>query len=133
MLKKEVQGRVNLRHRLPNPYVRDGKALVSFALAGKEVKADILRAVDLLGGFAKSLKPQDRILLKPNFNSEDPPPGSTALDFLTAVIDLLRDHGYTRITVGESSGRAWVPTERVYQADRPCFKDGRDEGSSPRF
>jgi uncharacterized protein (DUF362 family) len=115
MLKKEVQGRVNLRHRLPNPYIRDGKALVSFVLAGKEVKADILRAVDLLGGFAKSLKPQDRILLKPNFNSEDPPPGSTALDFLAAVIELLRDHGYTRITVGESSGRAWVPTERVYR------------------
>lgn len=115
LLKKEVQGRANLRHRIPNPYVRGGKALVSFVLAGKEVKADILKAVDLLGGFAKSLKPADRILLKPNFNSEDPPPGSTALDFLTGVIDLLRDHGYTQITVGESSGRAWVPTERVYK------------------
>ncbi len=53
MLKKEVQGRANLRHRLPNPYLRDGKALVSFVLAGKEVKADILRAVDLLGGFCQ--------------------------------------------------------------------------------
>jgi uncharacterized protein (DUF362 family) len=115
MLKKEVQGRANLRHRLPNPYTRDGKALVSFVPVGREIKADILKAVDLLGGFAKSLKPVDRILLKPNFNSEDPPPGSTALDFLTAVIDLLRDHGCTQITVGESSGRAWVPTERVYK------------------
>ena len=113
--KKEVQGRTNLRHRLPNPYVRDGKALVSFVLAGSEIKGSILKAVDLLGGFAKCLRPQDRILLKPNYNSEDPPPGSTALDFLAAVIDLLREHGYTRITVGESSGRAWVPTERVYK------------------
>ncbi len=115
MLRREVQGRMNLRHRLPNPYVRDGKALVSFVLAGGEIKANILKAVDLLGGFAKCLKPQDRILLKPNFNSEDPPPGSTALDFLTAVIELLRDHGYSRVKVGEGSGRAWVPTERVYK------------------
>ena len=115
MSKKEVKGRVNIRHRLPNPYVRDGKALVSFVLASKEIKTDILKAVDLLGGFGKSLKAQDRILLKPNFNSEDPAPGSTALDFLAAVIDLLQSHGYTRITVGEGSGRAWVPTERVFK------------------
>ena len=115
MLKREVQGRMNLRHRLPNPYLRDRKALVSFVLAGSDIKANILKAVDLLGGFAKCLKPQDRILLKPNFNSEDPPPGSTALDFLAAVIDLLRDNGYSRITVGEGSGRAWVPTARVFK------------------
>ncbi len=115
MFKKEVQGRINLRHRLPNAYLKDGKALVSFVLAGKDIKTDILRAVDLIGGLGKSLKPQDRILLKPNFNSEDPPPGSTAFDFLSAVIDLLREHGCTQITVGEGSGRAWVPTERVYR------------------
>lgn len=115
MSKKEVLGRVNFRHRLPNPYVTNGKALVSFVLAGKEMKADILKAVNLLGGFGRSLKAQDRILLKPNLNSEDPPPGSTALDFLAAVVDLLREHGYTRITVGEGSGRAWVPTERVFK------------------
>lgn len=71
MFKKEVQGRINLRHRLPNPYVKDGKALVSFVLAGKDIKADILKALDLIGGLNKSLKTQDRILLKPNFNSED--------------------------------------------------------------
>jgi uncharacterized protein (DUF362 family) len=61
------------------------------------------------------VKSQDRILLKPNFNSDDPPPGSTALDFLAAVIDLLREHGCMRISVGESSGRPWVPTERVFK------------------
>ena len=115
LMKKDVLGRVNFRHRLPNPYMKDGKALVSFVLASREVKNDIRKAVDLLGGFGKSLKPQDRILLKPNFNSDDPPPGSTALDFLAAVIDLLREHGCTRISVGESSGRPWVPTEKVFK------------------
>jgi len=116
LLKKEVIGRVNFRHRLPNPYTRDGKALVSFVVAGKKVKNDILRAVDLLGGFGRSLNPQDRILLKPNFNSDDPPPGSTALDFLTAVIELLQEHGCSQIFVGESAGRPWVPTEKVFKS-----------------
>ncbi len=115
LLKKEVQGRVKLRHRLPNPYQKDGKALVSLISCGKDIKSDIQRVVGLLGGFEKGLKPQDRILLKPNFNSDDPPPGSTAFDFLRAVIELLRDYGYTRISVGESSGRPWVPTEKVFQ------------------
>ncbi len=115
MVKKEVLGRVDLRHRRPNPYMRDGKALVSFVVSGDDVKGDIQRGVDLLGGFDKSLKPQDHIFLKPNFNSDDPPPGSTALDFLAAVIDLLREHGYTRISVGDSSGRPWVPTEKTFQ------------------
>jgi uncharacterized protein (DUF362 family) len=95
--------------------MKDGRALVSFVLASREVKTDIRRAVDLLGGFGKSVKSQDRILLKPNFNSDDPPPGSTALDFLAAVIDLLREHGCTRISVGESSGRPWVPSEKVFK------------------
>ncbi len=115
LTKKEVLGRVELRHRRPNPYTKDGKALVSFVMAGEDVKTDIRKAMDLLGGLGKVIRPQDRILLKPNFNSDDPPPGSTAMDFLTAVIDLLREHGCTRISVGESSGRAWVPTEKVFQ------------------
>ncbi len=115
LMKKEVVGRVDLRHRRPNPYTRDGKALVSFVVASKDVKSEVQKAVNLLGGFGKSLKSQDHILLKPNFNSDDPPPGSTALDFLVAVIDLLREHGCTKISVGESSGRPWVPTEKVFK------------------
>jgi uncharacterized protein (DUF362 family) len=115
LLKKEVIGRTNLRHRRPNPYVRNGKALVSFVAAGKSLREDLRRAVDLLGGLSLSLKAQDRILVKPNYNSDDPPPGSTSLDFLAAVIDLLRENGLTRITVGESAGRPWVPTEKVFQ------------------
>lgn len=115
LLKKEVMGRVELRHRRPNPYLRDGKAMVSFVMVGKEIKSDIRKAVDLLGGLEKSINSQDRILLKPNFNSDDPPPGSTAMDFLGTVIDLLREHGCTKITVGEGSGRPWVPTAKVFK------------------
>jgi len=115
LTKKEVVGKVELRHRRPNPYTRDGRALVSFVMAGEDVKSDIRKALDLLGGLDKSLKSQDRILLKPNFNSDDPPPGSTAMDFLIAIIELLREHGCSRISVGEGSGRAWVPTEKIFR------------------
>jgi uncharacterized protein (DUF362 family) len=115
LMKKEVLGKADLRHRRPNPYTRNGKALVSVVIGGKDLKSDIRKAVDLIGGFGKSVKSQDRILLKPNFNSDDPPPGSTAMDFLIAVIDLLREHGCTQISVGEGSGRVWVPTENVFQ------------------
>lgn len=113
LLKKEVVGKATLRHRRANPYTRDGKALVSYVSVKNNIKRDIQKAVDLLGGFDKSLRSQDRILLKPNFNSDDPPPGSTALDFLGSVIDLLREHGYTKLCVGEGSGRPWVPTEKI--------------------
>ena len=111
---KEVSGKMNLRHRRPNPYIRDGKALVSFALAQTDIKNDIQKAVELIGGFEKAFNSQDRIFIKPNFNSDDPPPGSTAIDFLGAVIDLLREHGYSKISIGEGSGRVWVPTEKVF-------------------
>ena len=115
LTRKEVEGKVNLRHRRPNPYVRDGKALVSFVVAGKDLKSDIRKSIDLLGGLGKTLQSQDRILLKPNFNSDDPPPGSTAMDFLLAAIDILREHGCTKITVGDSAGRPWVPTAKVFK------------------
>ena len=115
LTRKEVEGKVTLRHRRPNPYVRDGKALVSFVVAGKDLKSDMRKSVDLLGGLGKTLQSQDRILLKPNFNSDDPPPGSTAMDFLLAAIDILREHGCTKITVGDSAGRPWVPTAKVFK------------------
>ena len=111
---KKVSERMNLSHRRPNPYVKDGKAMVSFVVSQNGIKADILKAVDLIGGFDKSLHSQDRILIKPNYNSDDPPPGSTALDFLGAVIDLLREHGYSKISIAEGCGRPWVPTQKVF-------------------
>ena len=113
-MKKEVVGKVGFRHRLPNPYQMDGKALVSFVVCDKDVKGAVLKAVDRLGGFGQAIKPRDRILLKPNFNSDDPPPGSTALDFLGAVIEFSREHGCTQISVGEGSGRPSVPSSRVF-------------------
>jgi uncharacterized protein (DUF362 family) len=61
----------------------------------------VRHAVDLLdlGSFAdKSL------FVKPNFNSADPPPGSTHLDVLGSVVRFLQKEGAARIVVGDRSG-----------------------------
>jgi len=113
--KREVVGEGHFSHRRANPYAKDGKALVSLAMSDGDLESNIQKTVDLLGGLDKALRPGDHILLKPNFNSDDPPPGSTALDFLCAVIHLLRRHGHTKISVGEGSGRPWVPTAKVFE------------------
>jgi len=45
-----------------------------------------------------------RVLIKPNFNTADPTPGSTHNDTLEQLITELRSRGGEDITIGESSG-----------------------------
>jgi uncharacterized protein (DUF362 family) len=61
----------------------------------------IQRAVDLLG--INPVKGKD-VLLKPNFNTADPFPGSTHNDTLTHLILQLKTMGAKSITIGERSG-----------------------------
>jgi uncharacterized protein (DUF362 family) len=52
-----------------------------------------------------------RVFIKPNFNSADPPPGSTHNDVLRVAIEELRALGADRITVGDRAGMGdtrWV-------------------------
>jgi uncharacterized protein (DUF362 family) len=53
------------------------------------------------------------VLLKPNFNSADPAPGSTHPDVLRAVVEQLQGMGAGKITVGDRSGMG--NTRRVMQ------------------
>lgn len=86
-----------------NPFVSEGKALLSKIGTTGDPRTDIHRAVDLIGGFNKVIEKGDHVLLKPNFNSADPPPASSDPDFLKAVIDLLFENGAGKVTLGESS------------------------------
>jgi len=86
-----------------NAFVKNGKVLVSKVAASRNVKEGILRAVDLIGGFEKIVEKGDEILLKPNYNSADPPPASTEPEFLKAIVQLLYEHGAGKVVVGESS------------------------------
>ncbi|MFH1672053.1 MAG: DUF362 domain-containing protein [Pseudomonadota bacterium] len=72
------------------------------ALARSSDRASgIKRAIDLL-----SINPVKgkEVLLKPNFNTADPFPGSTHNDTLTNLISHLKQMGAKKITIGERSG-----------------------------
>ena len=88
-----------------NPFRKGSKVLVSKVpnANGQDLKGNILKAVDLLGGFSKVVEKGDEILLKPNFNTGDAPPGSSDPDFVKAVIELLYEYGASKVVLGESS------------------------------
>jgi uncharacterized protein (DUF362 family) len=85
-------------------------------------------AVTAIGGFERIVRPGDRITIKPNFNSGDPPPNSTDIPFLVTLIRLLRDYGAGRIVVGESSRHP--PTQTGFEMRRTgVFQACRGEGA----
>ena len=100
--------------RTQNVYTRDGKPLVAKVphFNGDYLPKSIQTAVQLLGGIDKAIKPGDAVLLKPNFNCSFATPLSTDPAFLAAAIEVLQDAG-AKVTVGELSGRADWPTEKV--------------------
>ncbi len=98
--------------RVPNVLQRDGRPLVARMGGQTPLKAMIAGAVEKLGPLSLLVRPGDRVLVKPNFNSPDPPPASTDPEFLAAVVELLKDAG-AEVTVGESSGAIWRPTSNV--------------------
>lgn len=104
------------RHCPANVYTRDGLALVSMvSTEQRELKPALKEAIEMIGGVRKSLSPEDRVLLKANFNSADPPPASTDLGFLAAVVELFREEGIGNLTLGERSGWPWMPTANVLE------------------
>jgi hypothetical protein len=93
---------VDPRPRPANSWLRNGQALVAKVKAGGDIKSDIKRTIALLGSLEQVIAKGDRVLLKPNFNSQDTYPGSTDPEFLRAVVELLLEVG-AKVTIGESS------------------------------
>ena len=60
-----------------------------------------IRAINLFGGDPVGGKD---VVLKPNFNTADTPPGSTATETLRVLIPKLRDMGANSVTLAERSG-----------------------------
>lgn len=105
---------VEAKPRTVNPWHKDGKMLVSRVKAGEDIKASVEKSITLLGNLGQVIKRGDKVLVKPNFNSPDPFPASTELQFMRAIIELLLDAG-AKVTIGESSGGMWRPTRKVFQ------------------
>ena len=105
---------VEPKPRAVNPWRRDGKTIVARTMASHDIRASLDKTIGLLGNLSAAIKSGDRVMVKPNFNSPDPPPASTDLPFLRSVIELLKDAG-ARVTVGESAGGIWRPTRNVFE------------------
>lgn len=105
---------VDPKPRPANPWQCDGKAIVAKAKASEDLRASVDKVIALLGGLETAINRGDKVLVKPNFNSPDPLPGSTDLPFLRAVIEILLDAG-AKVTIGESSGGIWRPTIKVFR------------------
>jgi len=86
-----------------NIFANAGKALVSVIQCNEDLKQDIDQALNLIGGLQRLVKPGDTILVKPNFNTADPPPASSDPAFVKAVIELLYQNGAGKVILGESS------------------------------
>lgn len=79
---------------------KQGKTKVSLIRTADRASG-IKRAISLLG--INPVKGRE-VLLKPNFNTADPFPGSTHNDTLTHLVLQLKTMGATSITIGERSG-----------------------------
>jgi len=100
--------------RKENPFRQDGMVLVSKVHVGQDLLSSVRRSVELIGGLEKVVSAGDRVMVKPNFNSPDPYPGSTDLDLLRTVVHLIKEAG-AKVTVGESAGGIWRPTRIVLE------------------
>jgi len=86
-----------------NLFVRDSLPLVSKVSSEGDLKKAIQRAVSIIGGIEKLVKKGDTILVKPNYNTAHPYPGSSDPKFIGAVIELIYEAGAERVVLGERS------------------------------
>ena len=104
---------VEPKPRKVNPWHRNGQALVAKAAAEEDIRVSIDKTIALLGNLEQVISRGDKVLIKPNFNSPDPPPASTDLEFLRAIIEKVLEVG-ARVTIGESAGGLWRPTRNTF-------------------
>jgi len=89
-------------------------AKVSKIKANKDLKKAVLAAVNEIGGFESVVKKGDVVLLKPNFNTADPFPASTDLEFLKTIVELVYELDPKGVIIGDSSTLS-LNTEKVMQ------------------
>jgi uncharacterized protein (DUF362 family) len=96
-----------------NLFVRDGRPLVSKVAYEGNLKESIELSVSLVGGIKKLVKKGDIILLKPNYNTADPYPGSSDPEFIKAVIAMLYKAGAGKVILGERT--AFLHSRKVLE------------------
>lgn len=92
----------------PNPFIRNGKALV-IMIHGRDEAAMLSEGVALLGGLTLLALEGKRVLVKPNVVNNRPPPSTTSATLVAAVVQLVKKAGGL-VTVADSSGMLRFPT-----------------------
>jgi len=95
----------------PNPFVRNGKALVS-VVRGNDVDSMVREAVRLIGGIERLAVAGKTVLVKPNVVSGEPSPATTNPQVVRSVVKMLRDAGAGKVIVGDMSGLIKLPTKK---------------------
>src|SRR2546430_16617097 len=93
----------------PNPFMRDGKALVAI-VRGDDPPAMLYAGLNLIGGLGRLDFHGKRVLIKPNVVNDRPPPSTTNPRAVAAVARLVREAGAPAFTVFRSSGVIRVPS-----------------------
>lgn len=96
-----------------NLFTHNGRPIVSKVTCDGDLKGAIKRSIALIGGISKLVRKGDTILLKPNYNTADPYPGSSDPNFIKVVIQILCEAGAEKVIVGERS--AYLNTQKVFE------------------
>lgn len=106
--RREFVGTVSAGVAAVSLFGADGFAQV---LGPRRARVALVRTADRRRGVATAIRLFDprgiagkRVVLKPNFNSADPAPGSTHNDTLSQIVTELQQRDARSITLGESSG-----------------------------
>ena len=92
----------------PNLFQRDGKSLVAM-VHGHDLGEMLQEGIAQLGGLASLELAHKRILVKPNIVNDRPPPSTTSVGVISAVVRMLKQGG-GEVTVADSSGMLRFPT-----------------------
>ena len=98
----------------PNPFTRDGKALVVM-VHGRHQEALLSEGVALLGGLTSLALVGKHVLVKPNVVNNRPAPSTTSPALVAAVVQMVKDAGGV-VTVADSSGMLRFPTSENLSA-----------------
>src|SRR3989338_7485094 len=90
------------------------KILVSKVKTTKNLKKDIEKTVNLIGGFEKFVKKGESVLLKPNYVFDSPYPAVSDAKFVRVVGELCFEAGAKEVVVGESSVM-YSSTKKIYE------------------
>ncbi len=120
--------------RFDNPYSENGKSLVSVVQgsgASEDVPEMVKSSVDLIGGIEKIDVKGKKVFVKPNTNSNRPPPAVTNPIVVGTVVKMLVDAGAEEVKVGDCSNIN-NQTSRV-MADQGIQKAVEDAGGEVVF